>query len=79
MQGDQPHFLLPFFYRALEAVVTLLLWGQLFAVELGNDAMDFEGESPGFSRELRTPAQLSPSLATSVLHCIKEDPDPLLA
>lgn len=48
VQGDQPHFLLPFLYRALEAVVTLLLWGQLFAVELGNDAMDFEGKSLGF-------------------------------
>uniref|UniRef100_A0A8C6HI37 Haptoglobin n=1 Tax=Mus spicilegus TaxID=10103 RepID=A0A8C6HI37_MUSSI len=31
--------------RALGAVVTLLLWGQLFAVELGNDAMDFEDDS----------------------------------
>jgi hypothetical protein len=50
VQGDQPHSLLPFLYRALGAVVTLLLWGQLFAVELGNDAMDFEGESLGFPR-----------------------------
>ncbi|XP_021513521.1 haptoglobin [Meriones unguiculatus] len=30
--------------RALGAVVTLLLWGQLFA-DLGNDAMDFEDDS----------------------------------
>lgn len=31
--------------RALGAVVTLLLWGQLFAVELGNDATDIEDDS----------------------------------
>lgn len=48
MQGDQLHSFLPLLYRALGAVVTLLLWGQLFAVELGNDAMDIEGKSQGF-------------------------------
>lgn len=50
MQGDQLHSFLPLLYRSLGAVVTLLLWGQLFAVELGNDAMDIEGESLGFPK-----------------------------
>lgn len=31
--------------RALGAVVTLLIWGQLFAVDLGNDAMDTTDDS----------------------------------
>lgn len=44
-----PLSVLPPLCRALGAVVTLLLWGQLFAVDLGNDAMDTTGESLGFS------------------------------
>lgn len=47
MQGD-PLSISPPLCRALGAVVTLLLWGQLFAADLGNDAMDTTGESLGF-------------------------------
>lgn len=49
VQGHQLSILPPL-CRALGVVVTLLLWGQLFAVDLGNDAMDTVGESLGFPR-----------------------------
>lgn len=71
------HFILSSLCSALGAVITLLLCGQLFAVDTGNESTDNAGKSLGSGRSCTSGTAVSDRIRSAL--SLQEDPDPLFS